>query len=91
MDCSTAKCFSHNQDWYPCFQGHIPRALTNWANSPSHDKIMSGMCVTIMLAMHVSQLIYTAFSTCIYQNQKVKLFLFNSDMCQTYMNMDNAI
>ena len=33
MDCSTAKCYSHDQDLYPCPQGYIPHALINWANS----------------------------------------------------------
>ena len=34
MDCSTAKCFSSDQDSYPSHQGKLPRALTNWAISP---------------------------------------------------------
>ena len=28
MDCSTAKCYSHDQDSHPCPQGHTPHALT---------------------------------------------------------------
>ena len=34
MDCSTAKCYSHDWDSCPFLQGHIPHALTNWANTP---------------------------------------------------------
>ena len=34
MDYSTAKCYSQDQDSYYCPQGHIPHALTHWANSP---------------------------------------------------------
>ena len=34
MDCSTAKCYSSDQDSYPCPQGHQPHALTNFAISP---------------------------------------------------------
>ena len=29
INCSTAKCNSHDWDSYPCPQGHIPRAPTN--------------------------------------------------------------
>ena len=32
MDCSIAKCYNREWDSYPCAQGHIPHALTNWAN-----------------------------------------------------------
>ena len=34
MDSSTAKCYSYDQDSYPCPRGHVLHALTNWANSP---------------------------------------------------------
>ena len=34
MDCSQAKCYSHEWDSYAWPQGYIPHALTNWANSP---------------------------------------------------------
>ena len=34
MDWSTAKCYRCDRDSYPCRHGHIPHALTNWANSP---------------------------------------------------------
>ena len=34
MDCRTAKCYRCDQDSHHCPQGHIPCALTNWANSP---------------------------------------------------------
>ena len=34
MDCSTAKYYSSDWDSYPCPQGHLPHALTNWAISP---------------------------------------------------------
>ena len=33
MDCSTDKCYCSDQHSYPCAQGHLPRALTNWAIS----------------------------------------------------------
>ena len=33
IDRSTVKCYSCDQDSYPCPQGHRPCALTNWANS----------------------------------------------------------
>ena len=47
MDYSTAKCYSRDQDLYPCPQGYICRTLTNWANSPSpflsvHKQLYSG-------------------------------------------------
>ena len=34
MDCNKAKCYSRDQDSYPCPHGHILHTLTNWANSP---------------------------------------------------------
>ena len=32
MDCSTAKCYSHDRDSYPCPQGYIVHAITKRAN-----------------------------------------------------------
>ena len=34
IDWSTARCYNSDLDSNPCSQGHIPRVLTNWANSP---------------------------------------------------------
>ena len=40
MDCSKAKCYSHDQDSYSCPHDHIPLALTNWANSPPPGELL---------------------------------------------------
>ena len=41
MNCSTAKHKSSDQDSYPCPQGHLPHALTNWSISPP-SRLMIG-------------------------------------------------
>ena len=48
MDSSTAKCYSSDRNSYPCCQGHLPHALTNWAVSPPPwHTVYVCMCVCV--------------------------------------------
>ena len=61
MDCSRAKCYSHERDSYPCHQGHIPHTLTNWTNSqPNFQedalRIADGSLLNILLPLDIDAL-----------------------------------
>ena len=56
MDWSKAKCYSFDRDLYPCPHGHIPHALTNWANSPPRyiqDILRMGLNIFIDLVFRM--------------------------------------
>ena len=55
MDSSTTKCYSHDQDSYPWFQGHLPSALTNWGISPLRGCVVCDgvWCVCVRVGVWV--------------------------------------
>ena len=60
MDCSTAICYSHDRDSYPCLHGNLPRPITNWTNFPPPS---SASILTINQCNWCNQSSYTYLCT----------------------------